>query len=152
MKTCFYRINTITLRISPLRERKEDIPLLVTHFLIKYSAELQKQVTGITDETLARMTAYPWPGNVRELQNVIERAILIADGSRITMEHLPESMRMKDSFQQFAIDQKLSIEEYTRAFILKYQAGHNEQQLARMLGITRKCLWEKRKKWGLVRT
>lgn len=147
----FYRINTITLRIPPLRERKEDIPLLVRHFLAKYSSELQKPVTDIGDEPLSFMINYPWPGNIRELQNVIERAILIADTGRIKTENLPEAIRGGGTFQQSSLDKKLSIEDYTKAFIMTYQTRHNEQQLAAMLGITRKSLWEKRKKWGIER-
>jgi DNA-binding NtrC family response regulator len=147
----FYRINTITLRIPPLRERKEDIPLLAKHFLLKYSLELQKDVTGISGEALSRMNKYQWPGNVRELQNVIERAILITDNKKIETDNLPESIRAGISFSESSINKKLSIEDYTKAFIMKYQSRYNEQQIAGMLGITRKSLWEKRKRWGLER-
>jgi DNA-binding NtrC family response regulator len=145
----FYRINTITLKIPPLRERKDDIPLLIKHFLVKYSQELGKHISEITDEALSRMINYHWPGNVRELQNVIERSILIADSSSIKVENLPEGMRGGGTLQESSLEKKLSIEDYTKAFILTYQARFNEQQLSAMLGITRKSLWEKRKKWGL---
>ncbi len=145
----YYRINTITLRIPPLRDRKEDIPVLIKFFLKKYSQEFQKQVTHITDEVLTRMVNYKWPGNIRELQNVIERALLITEDSKITAEHLPESMRAAESFEKSSLKSHLSIEEYTKAFILEYQTQYNEQELAAMLGITRKSLWEKRKRWGM---
>jgi DNA-binding NtrC family response regulator len=145
----FYRINTITLRIPALRERKEDISLLVEHFLSRYSKELGKNITEISDEALSRMINYHWPGNVRELQNVIERAILIAENSKIKVENLPETMRGGGTFPETSLAKQLSIEDYTKAFIRKYQADHNEQQIASMLGITRKSLWEKRKKWGM---
>ncbi len=145
----YYRVNTITLKIPPLRERKEDIPLLAQHFLRKYSQDLGKNVTEISDETLSHMINYSWPGNVRELQNVIERAILIAEKSVINTGNLPESMRNGRTFQHVSLEKKLSIEDYTKAFILKYQSDYTEQQIASMMGITRKSLWEKRKKWGL---
>ena len=145
----FYRINTITLRIPPLRERKEDIPLLIRKFLVKYSGELQKHISEIEDEAVSRMINYHWPGNIRELQNVIERAILIADKSTITTENLPEAIKGGGTFQETSLEKKRSIEDYTKAFIIEYQTLHNEQQLAAMLGITRKSLWEKRKKWGI---
>jgi len=145
----YYRINTITLRIPALRERKEDIPLLVKYFLLKYSQEMGKNISEITDEALSCMVNYRWPGNVRELQNVIERAILIAENSKIKVENLPEGMRSGGNFQEDSLGKKLSIEDYTKEFILKYQQQCNEQQIAAMLGITRKSLWEKRKKWGL---
>jgi DNA-binding NtrC family response regulator len=148
----YYRINTITLRIPPLRERKQDIPLLVKHFLDRYSAEFQKKVDGLSDAALAKMSEYNWPGNVRELINVLERAILISEDSLITINDLPESVNSSEPFQSESIEKKLSIEEYTKAFIRKYQEDFGEQQLAQMLGITRKSLWEKRKKWGISRS
>ena len=148
----YYRINTISLKIPPLRERKEDIPLLVEYFLKKYSREFQKNVDSMTDETLDRMVKYKWPGNVRELQNVIERALLITENNKITPDNLPESMRSNKSFQKTSINGQLSIEDYTKAFIVEYQSQYNEQQLAAKLGITRKSLWEKRKKWGIAKS
>jgi DNA-binding NtrC family response regulator len=148
----FYRINTIILKIPALKDRKEDISLLVNHFLKRYSQDLQKHVTSISDEALKRMVNYNWPGNVRELQNVIERAILITDSDKITIGNLPEAMKNIKSFQKFSLGKRLSIEDYTKALILEYQASCTEQQIAAILGITRKSLWEKRKKWGLVRS
>ncbi len=145
----FYRINTITLNIPPLRERKEDIPLLAKCFLKKYSLEFQKHITGITDNALSRMVNYNWPGNIRELQNVIERAILITDSDKIRIENLPESVKNEESFRTSTLNNRLSIEDYTKTFIMKYQNEHNELQLAALLGITRKSLWEKRKRWGI---
>lgn len=147
----YYRINVITLQIPPLRERKEDIPLLVNHYLVKYCQDMGKQVKEVSQEALALMQEYLWPGNVRELQNVIERAILISENHAIEPEHLPEDMRASKSLQQQAFEEKLSIEEYTKAFIVKHQGEYTEQQIADLLGITRKSLWEKRKKWNLNR-
>jgi transcriptional regulator with PAS, ATPase and Fis domain len=108
-------------------------------------------VDGLSDEALARMTEYSWPGNVRELINVLERAILISEDSLITLSDLPESINSHEPFQSESLEKKLSIEEYTKAFIRRYQNEYGEQQLAQMLGITRKSLWEKRKKWGIPR-
>src|SRR5574341_700178 len=145
----YYRINVISLHIPPLRERKEDIGLLVNHYLAKYAQEMGKPVKDILPEALDVMMNYPWTGNVRELQNVIERAILISDGDLISSQHLPVSMRKEEMFEYQVFGHKLSIEDYTKAFIRKYQGQYNEQNLAKMLGITRKSLWEKRKKWGI---
>ncbi|MBC8414155.1 MAG: sigma-54-dependent Fis family transcriptional regulator [Nitrospira sp.] len=147
----FYRINTITLNIPSLRERSEDIPLLANNFLNKYSSELQKKISGISDSALTLMQKYSWPGNVRELQNVIERAILISDHEEIRIQSLPDSLKTSSSFTGTSLKQKLSIEDYTKAVITEYQSSHNELQLAKLLGITRKSLWEKRKKWGMGR-
>ncbi len=148
----FYRINVITIKLPPLRERKDDLELLIRHFIQKYSMDLGKTFDGIDNEALNYLMAYHWPGNIRELQNIIERAILIAEDRTIKKEHLPEGIiKREDSFLHTALDYKLTIEDYTKAFIQKYQNEFNEQQLADMLGITRKALWEKRKKWGLKR-
>jgi transcriptional regulator with PAS, ATPase and Fis domain len=147
----YYRINVISLQIQPLRSRKEDIAPIVHHYLAKYSHELGKGVVEISPEALQIMTGYSWPGNIRELQNVIERAILVTDGTVIRPEDLPASMLAAASFQDQVFEEKLTIEDYTKAFIQQYQGIHNEKQLAEMLGITRKSLWEKRKKWGIPR-
>jgi DNA-binding NtrC family response regulator len=145
----YYRINVISLEIPPLRERKEDIRSLLGYYLEKYTHEIGKQVKEITPEALELMMNYEWAGNVRELQNVIERAILISDGNIIGYEHLPLGLRSEAPFPSTVFEKKLSIEDYTKTFIQKYQSEFNEQQLAEMLGITRKSLWEKRKKWGM---
>ncbi|MEW5746430.1 MAG: sigma-54 dependent transcriptional regulator [Nitrospirota bacterium] len=145
----FYRINVITLRLPPLRERRDDIRLLVDYLTRKYSIELGKGAKEIDPQSMELLTGYQWPGNVRELQNIIERAILIAEDGAILPEHLPEGVRAGGSFTDEVLDGKLSIEDYTKAFIQKYQSAFTEQQLADMLGITRKSLWEKRKRWGL---
>jgi DNA-binding NtrC family response regulator len=145
----FYRINVISLLLPPLRERREDIGALVNYYLSRYSQEMGKQMKEVSSEAMDVLMQYEWAGNVRELQNVIERAILVSDDSLITPEHLPVGIKPQLSFERIALEQKLSIEDYTKAFINKFQKMFNEQQLAEMLGITRKSLWEKRKKWGL---
>ncbi|RPI36456.1 MAG: sigma-54-dependent Fis family transcriptional regulator [Nitrospiraceae bacterium] len=147
----FYRINVITLKLPPLRERKEDILVLAHHFLEKYSHEIGKPVRHIDEPAQKMLLDYAWPGNVRELQNIIERAILITDSNFITPEHLHEGLKSSISFFSDSIEKGLSIEEYTKEFIMTYQKKFNEQKLADMLGITRKSLWEKRKRWGISR-
>ena len=145
----YYRINVISLEIPPLRERKEDIRSLVSFYLLHYAQDLGRKVKEVSPEAMDLMMQYEWAGNVRELQNVIERAILISDGDLIKPEHLPNGVRKEASFEQDSFEQKLSIEDYTKALILRNQAEFTEQQIADMLGITRKSLWEKRKKWGM---
>jgi DNA-binding NtrC family response regulator len=147
----YYRINVISLQIPPLRERTEDIAALSRYYLARYAREVGKQVKSITPEAMDLMQQYRWSGNVRELQNVIERAILISEGDSILPEHLPVGVRSETTFQLDVFEKKLSIEDYTKAFIVRFQGDYNEQQLADMLGITRKSLWEKRKKWGLLK-
>lgn len=147
----YYRINVVTLKLPPLRDRKKDIIILAGHFLDKYSHEIGKNVKFIDDTALRHLMDYYWPGNVRELQNIIERAVLITDSNTIFPEHLPEGVKGTSSFAIESLKNAFSIEEYTKEFILKYQHAYNEQKLSEMLGITRKALWEKRKRWGLAK-
>ena len=89
----FYRLNVIPIQLPPLRERREDIPLLVAHFLQKFSKELGKDVRGVAPEAMAVLERYRWPGNIRELENVLERAIVLGAGEMLGVEALPESVR-----------------------------------------------------------
>ncbi|MDP2700892.1 MAG: sigma-54 dependent transcriptional regulator, partial [Candidatus Rokubacteria bacterium] len=89
----FYRLNVIPIQLPPLRERREDIPLLVAHFLQKFSKELGKDVRGVTPEAMAVLERYRWPGNIRELENVLERAIVLGAGDMLGIDSLPESVR-----------------------------------------------------------
>ncbi|MEK6673588.1 MAG: sigma-54 dependent transcriptional regulator [Nitrospirota bacterium] len=147
----YYRVNVVTLTLPPLREREEDIVLLTRHFIERFSKEIGKNVKYIDETALGLLAGYDWPGNVRELQNIIERAVLITEGNTIFPEHLPERFSAGDSFTTESLGNKLSIESYTKALIIRYQQNHTEQKLAEMLGITRKALWEKRKRWGIQR-
>jgi DNA-binding NtrC family response regulator len=88
----FYRLNVITIELPPLRQRKEDIPLLVDFFLKKYAEENDRPVRSITPEALRPLMSYSWPGNVRELENVIERAVVLSAGASIGMDLLPDSL------------------------------------------------------------
>ena len=149
----YYRINVITIQLPPLRERGNDVELLARFFVQKYSKEHGKNVNKIDNEALKLLKAYHWPGNIRELQNIIERAVLVSEDEVIKKEHLPEVLfDKKDSLFEEALQRKLSIEDHIKAFILTYKNQYTEQQLAEMLGITRKSLWEKRKRWGLSKT
>ncbi|HSW62652.1 MAG TPA: sigma-54 dependent transcriptional regulator [Dissulfurispiraceae bacterium] len=147
----YYRIAVVTLRLPALRERTGDVQTLALHFVKKYSAEVGKQVASIDDAAMLLLMSYAWPGNIRELQNIIERGVLLSGDRTISPSHLPEELRTAEKHEHFDGARVLSIEEYTKTFILRHQPRHNEQQIADMLGITRKALWEKRKKWGLKR-
>jgi DNA-binding NtrC family response regulator len=147
----YYRLNVVTFHLPPLRERKEDILLLARQFVKKYAQELGKTVRDIHASAVKVLMEYRWPGNVRELQNIMERAVLIAEGMEISPENLPEGLKKTETVLLAALDQSLSIENYTKEFIKTYQSSLNEQQLSEKLGITRKSLWEKRKRWGLER-
>jgi two-component system response regulator PilR (NtrC family) len=95
----FYRLNVIAIQLPPLRQRKEDIPALVQHFVDKYARENNKGVETVTPEVLQVLMDYDWPGNVRELENVIERAVVLCTSTRIGPELVPEHVRKNPSFQ-----------------------------------------------------
>ena len=147
----FYRINVIKIQMPPLRDRGEDITDLIHHYLNRYAREFGKTAREISPEGLSILSSYRWPGNIRELQNVLERAVLICEGTTIEASHCPDSIQGKDSFIDESLRKELSIEEYIRTFITSFQHRYGEQELADKLGITRKTLWEKRKKWGCKR-
>ena len=89
----YYRLAVVPIALPPLRERREDIPLLVRHFIEKYNQRLGKKVEGIEPEALELLLGYSWPGNIRELENLIERSVLFADGPQILASALPDSLR-----------------------------------------------------------
>jgi len=146
----FFRLNVIPIYLPALRERKEDIPLLANHILQQICDTHKRHVTGIASQTLKKLMDYPWPGNVREMQNVLEYALHIAeDNDTIKDEHLPP--RLQDTQEIMEINQFVSIEEFTKQSILALQNENKEEEIADILGISRKNLWEKRKRWGLNR-
>lgn len=148
----FFRLNVITLTIPPLRERGKDIEILAYHFMRKFAIKMGKNLKRIDPQVIKLLYKHSWPGNIRELQNVIEQAVVFCEGDTIKPEDLPEYIQHPEKFFDKAKEIPfLSIEDYTKEFILKYQSIYTEQELAEMLGITRKTLWEKRKKWGIPR-
>ena len=101
----FYRLHVISIQLPPLRDRKDDVPLLVHHFLEKYGEENRKGGLELTPDALDLLTEYDWPGNVRELENVIERAVVLTPGPRIGVELIPDHVRKAPNFQmpQFVV-------------------------------------------------
>ncbi len=147
----YYRLNVINLKLPPLRARGKDIQILAEYFLEKYSVEMGGKAKSIDEETLSALNNYYWPGNIRELQNVIERAVILCDSTTIRLDHLPEELREAEPLHLDLSQGSLSIEDFTKRAIIKYQSKYSEQELASMLGITRKALWEKRKRWGILK-
>ena len=135
----YYRLNVVTLNLPPLRERKEDIPALVDHFIRKYSAFAKKNVADAAPEVLDRLQAYAWPGNVRELENVIERAVILNSKSRIMLEDLPPTLGLP------AAGPSLSLDEMERRHIVQVlqETKGNVKAAAAVLGIDRKTLYRK---------
>lgn len=147
----YFRLNVIPIYLPPLRHRKEDIPLLANHLLQQMCDTHSRDISGISAQTLKKLMDHTWPGNIRELQNVIEYAIHITDDKQtIEDQHLPPAF-LAQMENQSGRPQHVSIEEYTKQTILSLQKQHTEEEIAEILGISRKNLWEKRKRWELPR-
>lgn len=145
-KDLFYRLNILPIKVPPLRERKEDIPLLAKHFLDKYCASMGKQITNISREAMNMLCNYTYPGNVRELENIIQQSLIMAPGSTILPQHLPEKMRaIKSAIKphRLAKVDKEEIEEIIN------RCGGNLTKAAKKLGVHRITLWRKLKKLGI---
>src|SRR6476659_1570697 len=145
----YFRINTITLRVPALRERTEDIPLLCEHFLEKYKNRHQRNVKSIAPAAYHVLIRHRWPGNVRELENVIERGVLVAKGTEITVNDLPESLRSETSTTtEFVIPPHRTLAEIEKMAILQtlQRTNWNKQEAAQILGLYRPTLYSKMKK------
>jgi two-component system, NtrC family, response regulator AtoC len=153
----YFRINTVTIAVPPLRERRDDIPILVRAFLDRYRAKHQRGIDAIEPEAYRRLLSYAWPGNVRELQHAIERAVLIARGKEITLADLPESLQhaATESGTSSTIAPSEvpagSLEEIERASILKAleSTRWNKQAAAALLGLRRPTLYSKMRKHNI---
>jgi two-component system response regulator AtoC len=155
----YYRLNVIHIHMPPLRDRKEDIPALVEHFLAKHRYSATAQPAAISEEALRRLMEYDWPGNVRELENVIERAVVLSRGQIITSRELPFGDQEGDREGEGDSDEvpsersffKKSVAQFEKDLIMKAlrDAAGNRSKAAEMLGIYRRLLYAKIKEYGL---
>ena len=154
----YYRLNVVTLKIPPLRERVDDIPILAQHFLNKYSEKNRKQVKGFTPLSMDMFLKYKWPGNVRELENAVERAVILLPGDYISEKELPLSItdvyseeNLVVAFQSNTVSTQ-SLEEIEKKAILAAleASGGNKSETARKLGINRRTLYKKLEKFGVT--
>jgi two-component system nitrogen regulation response regulator NtrX len=155
----YFRLNVIPFRVPPLRERREDVPLLARHFVEMLSAEHGRRPKSLTPETLDVLARLPWPGNVRELRNIIERLVIMAPGEQIETRDLPASLLEglpADVASAAASLESASLavarEEFERQFILRRyrQCGGNMSRTAEALGVERSNLYRKMKAYGLL--
>ncbi len=154
----YFRLHVVSLAVPPLRERREDIPLLVAHFVDKFSRKLGRAVTEVHPEVMASLYGYYWPGNVRELENVVERAVVMCRGYALTLDDLPpelrESPEIEDSLDKLISREKgladtlEAIEERMIRQALK-RASNVQAQAAKALGLSRSNLQYKMKKYGI---
>ncbi len=162
----YYRLNVLELHLPPLRERGQDVIELAEFMLQRSCEKMNRGEMQLTEISRQAISQYQWPGNVRELENAIERAVILADGDEIT----PENMAIDVSPDQFvpqALKENLlepeattsiesnqgdlSLDDYFMHFVLENEDGMNETDLARKLGVSRKCLWERRQRLGIPR-
>jgi DNA-binding NtrC family response regulator len=165
----FYRINVLRLALPPLRERGKDILHLAESMLTKQTQQLGREHMRLSPRAIQAITTYQWPGNVRELEHAIERAVILTPGEEIDNEALGIDLELVNinrirGQQGIASDSKaaaslavdpqedLSLEDYFQRFVLEHQDSMSETELAQKLGVSRKCLWERRQRFGIPRT
>ena len=141
----YYRLNVFRIELPPLRERREDIPLLVDHFIRKFAASMNKRITRVSPRAMELLQACEWPGNVRELENAVERAMVVAQEPE-----LQEVDFTLKSASQSGVNGSRTLEEAERAHILHVmeECGGNQTRAARVLDIDRVTLHTKLKKYG----
>jgi DNA-binding NtrC family response regulator len=146
----YYRLNVILVELPPLRSRPDDIPLLVRHFLKKYSQALGKEVKSMSAEVLEILRQYPFPGNVRELGNIVERAVALSEGHEITAHDLPSDLR-ELSMSSLETHTLLTLEEKEKQYLQEVlkKTSYKKSQAAEILGVPRTTLWRKLKHHGL---
>ena len=168
----YYRLNVVSIKISPLRERKEDIPELVSYFLKKFNRELKKKIVGITSEAMEKITSYEWPGNVRQLENVLKRAMVLCQGEWVPEDQLlleKEREKREEELGQKPIEDLLDIffEELSKASAIQQdmnmisilerglilralqKTGGNQLQASQLLGINRSTLRGKMERYHI---
>jgi two-component system response regulator HydG len=153
----FYRLNVVTLHVPPLRDRRDDIPLLAGFFLGKYAEKNRKQIKGFTPLAMDMLIKYGWPGNVRELENSIERAVILSTGDYITEKEFPLSIvqdytgNSEDRQTLLENGELRSLEVIEKHAILNAieASDGNKSEAARILGINRKTLYKKLKAYGV---
>lgn len=149
----FYRLNVIPIRVPALRERIEDIPLLVESFIAKFAARNGTSIKRVSPEAMAVLMAHPWPGNVRELENVIERAMVLSRGEVIEKEMVLDSAltEAKSSVEQIHSDRP-TLEQLNERYIriVLNEVNNEKDKAAKILGISRRTLYRKERAYGMV--
>ena len=160
----YFRINVVQLKLPPLRERGKDILALAETFVKRYSAEMKRPPLTLTPEAIQAITTYTWPGNIRELENAIQRAVILCDDDT-EIDHTQLSIDLdlvkvdddegettsKRRVTRDEPSEDLSLEDYFQRFVLEHQDTMSETELAKKLGVSRKCLWERRQRLGIPR-
>ncbi len=147
----FYRLNVVRVQMPPLRERKEDLPALISHFLRRFNQRFRREVTGIAPEALAALSAYDFPGNVRELENLVERAYAMGARDHISLTDLP-SLTLSARPSPISARTLPTLAEVEKELILRALSIHknDKEQCARSLGLSRRTIYRRLKEYGLL--
>ncbi len=148
----FYRLSVVTLRLPPLRERRDDIPLLVRRFIDEFNRDNNKQVRELTPEAMNVLMAYDWPGNVRELRNAVEQMIVLARTDKLTLRDVPANIRGGADLTKISVVRTgMTVEEAEKQLIIQAlkETGGNRTAAAKLLGISRRALHRKLKQFNL---
>ncbi len=147
----YFRLHTLTLEIPPLRKRWEDIPPLAEHLLEQLGKELSRPGLGLSPSAVKALVSYPWPGNIRELRNVLERAVLLGDGSSLERADIDFDSGLTDAAQEAKDTLELNLRELEKRHIervLEHESG-SVSRAAERLGVPRSTLYKKLKKYGI---
>ena len=153
----YYRLNVVPVHVPPLRERREDIPFLVEHFVRKIARECHREVNGVSAGALEALTRYDWPGNVRELENVIHRAVVLAGGPVVLLRDVPLDVAIPETGSRLTEDTGLPLREacdqFERQYVLRVleRVQWNVSRAARLLGVHRNTILTKLSMWGVQR-
>ena len=149
----FYRLNVVRVTLPPLRERREDIPALINHFLRRFNKRFHRDVRGVAPEALAALTAYTFPGNVRELENLIERAFAMGAREQISLTDLPSLSKTPMASTPVTSPESVpALADVERELILKALAvfKDDKEAAARALGISRRTIYRRLKEYGVL--
>ena len=138
----YYRLKVVEIKLPPLREREEDIPLLVDHFCENLNKKINKNIDGISDEALTLFMRYPWPGNVRELEHALEHAFILCHGSTITIDHLPPEISEDSKIKAHAPHER-SVDEQQKILQALNKTDWNKAKAARLMGVSRRTIYRK---------
>lgn len=148
----FYRLDIFPIQIPPLRKRQEDIPILLSEFIMKYNQMLKKQITGIDPDCVYMLQEYDWPGNIRELKNVVQRAVLLCDGPELHIEHFPSRVSNNHAalpVVSFKVGTPLEAVERSVIMHTLEFVDNNRTEAADLLGISRRALYNRLNKYGI---
>jgi DNA-binding NtrC family response regulator len=146
----YYRLNVVTIRLPKLVERREDIPLLIHHFIAKANKVFSRGIKGITPQALEQLLVYDFPGNVRELENIIQHAAALTEGNRLTLQDLPPRFRKLD-LQYGDVEELMPMDEMEKRYIARVmeRTGYNVKAAVNILKVSRTTLWRRIKKYGI---